>query len=31
MPADAAIFVTFVIASFTIFGITLAWAHARAH
>lgn len=31
MPAEAIIFVSAVIASFTIFGITLAWAHARAH
>lgn len=31
MPVEAITFVSAVIIAFTIFGITLAWAHSRAH
>lgn len=29
MPTEAAIFVTLVVVAFTLFGITLAWAHRQ--
>jgi hypothetical protein len=31
MPVESMIFIVAVIAAFTTFGITLAWAHRRAH
>ncbi len=31
MPVDTVIVVTVVITAFVAFGLTLAWAHGRAH
>jgi hypothetical protein len=31
MPFDTVVVVTVVITAFVAFGLTLAWAHARAH
>lgn len=29
MPTEAAVFVTLVVVAFTLFGLTLAWAHSQ--
>lgn len=29
MPAEATLFVTMVVVAFTLFGLTLAWAHRQ--
>ena len=31
MPAEATLFVTMVVVAFTLFGLTLAWAHRRTN